>query len=467
MRSQLGDSMSLLAFVLLLLLLVWLPIPWGSNRPWSSYLMSGAVSVILMIWSASRLVTPARHERSSRAQTITCALFGIWWLYLALQVLPLPGWLLQILSTASYESYRLAGAGSGYLSVDVAQSKAMLLRYGTYVVLFVLTWKLVNTRTRLLTIIITIFGVGVAEAILGMGLWTAGKSLVPHSLSQGHWARTTGTFVNRNHYACLLAMTFCTGIGYLIMTRGLRLRSWNTQSPLISIFDNVFSGNALVVVGLILILCALLLSGSVGAFTSLFIALICMFLLSMHRMKGVMKLAGIGGITIAIAGLAVVLTGGGRLFARVAQGGISLDARIEQWIATLKILPEFLFFGVGAGNYSIVFPGYHDASLPRLHFDHVHNDYLELLVNQGLLGFGLLATAIVFVITKLIERCRRCAGQTELGAVLASCGGLVVMLVHGMVEFNFYIPANAAYFFVFMGVGMSVLHSNFKHRKSE
>ncbi|MDH3691804.1 MAG: O-antigen ligase family protein, partial [Gammaproteobacteria bacterium] len=47
------------------------------------------------------------------------------------------------------------------------------------------------------------------------------------------------------------------------------------------------------------------------------------------------------------------------------------------------------------------------------------------------------------------------------GMLFASLVGMIALLIHSTVEFNFYIPANAAYFFVLgaMGIVASTLKS--------
>jgi len=48
------------------------------------------------------------------------------------------------------------------------------------------------------------------------------------------------------------------------------------------------------------------------------------------------------------------------------------------------------------------------------------------------------------------------------GALFATIAGCVSLMVHGLVDFNLQIPANASYFFVLLGVG--VVASVLRHR---
>jgi hypothetical protein len=46
-------------------------------------------------------------------------------------------------------------------------------------------------------------------------------------------------------------------------------------------------------------------------------------------------------------------------------------------------------------------------------------------------------------------------GHVRSGALFASLTGMLAMLIHSLVEFNFQIPANALYFWVLAGTGLA------------
>ena len=80
--------------------------------------------------------------------------------------------------------------------------------------------------------------------------------------------------------------------------------------------------------------------------------------------------------------------------------------------------------------------------------NHAHNDYLEALVETGVVG-GL--CCLWFIAVLFIEAVR---GLKELGSSfgaalnLAGLMGCCGILVHSLVDFNLHIPANALLFFV-------------------
>jgi len=107
--------------------------------------------------------------------------------------------------------------------------------------------------------------------------------------------------------------------------------------------------------------------------------------------------------------------------------------------------------GSGFGTFATVFPRY------RSFFDgflanNAHDDYLELLLECGLAGFGIAVWFLVVVYREGIRNFRR-ARQSRTAmisaAALAGCTGL---LAHSFTDFNLHIPANAAWFYVLCAI---------------
>src|SRR5438552_14465454 len=142
---------------------------------------------------------------------------GIWWPvlllpgYVALQLIPLPGSLLRVLSPARAElldAVRAAVPGAaGYapLSVIPSNTLAFLLRIMAYTVVFMLvreiSWR---WERRIWAPAFPIIAVGALEASLGLIQYYLGP--------QGSPAH--GTYVNRSHFAGLLEMALPFAVIY-------------------------------------------------------------------------------------------------------------------------------------------------------------------------------------------------------------------------------------------------------------
>ena len=98
-------------FTALLILLVWLPIPLGSNHPWSWALMEVWVYLIAAVWLlkyARGRVTLTEPFRQARPALI---LFALWLGYGLLQMVPLPGSVVAAISPNTAALYQQAQLG--------------------------------------------------------------------------------------------------------------------------------------------------------------------------------------------------------------------------------------------------------------------------------------------------------------------------------------------------------------------
>ena len=70
------------------------------------------------------------------------------------------------------------------------------------------------------------------------------------------------------------------------------------------------------------------------------------------------------------------------------------------------------------------------------------------------MGFSLLAAGIVLISIRIVRAFFRRRDPLMRGALFATIVGSCSLMVHGLVDFNLQIPANASYFFVLLGIGV-------------
>ena len=212
-------------------LIVWAPVPLGSNRPWAWALLESGIFLVALLWLAGyarRETMPGPVLRASRP---ALALLALWLVYLLVQWLPMPAEWVRELSPQAAALH----AGADYLapgrpvtlSIDPHASFVFWLKSCAWAVAFFLTLALGNTRPRARLIALVLVLSGLAQAVYGGLMHLSGSDLEIFGARIPHGAQASGGFVNRNHLAGFLEITLALGIGLMVGSlRETGRRSW-------------------------------------------------------------------------------------------------------------------------------------------------------------------------------------------------------------------------------------------------
>ncbi len=445
-----------ICYLLLIALIVWLPIPLGSRMQWSIDFMLLVTFAILLMWLLANNFS--RSKTALDRGTIRVILFFmvLWLTYQIFQVLPLPESVVKILSPVTYSLYHDAMSESedfwAYgLSLDRNSSLQELLKYSAYVAMFLLTIVLVDSKRKLLTLAYVLFAVGSLEAVFGIYAMYADIYLIPKETLDGHrWV--IGTFVNRNHFAAHIVMTMGIGFG-LFFSQFHQRRPWTKlRYIMMNVTELLLRPSGWIFMCLVVLFSALLLSQSRGGIISLIGGFVIVMIAALRQKAWKQR-----GYTIIITfGLVAVLSaawlGVGDLVSRFKTLGN--DERLEQWRLTSHLIQDFPVFGVGGGNYRWVFANYREGTLRKLTYDHAHQDYMELLSEHGLVGALLLGTAFFLIIKTLFYSFNTQSHPLYRSILFGCLISMTAFLIHAFVDFNFRIPANAAYFYIISAMGL-------------
>ena len=436
------------AFAALLVVLGWIPIPLGSNRPWSWALLEVMVFLVVALWCVDYLRRPAPAPEGLRAGRWPLALMLSWAVYLLLQLVPLPPDWLAAMSPPTLEAYRaLEPAGieaATALSLDRSATAAEALKLCAYTGLFFLILVLVGSASRLATLLNWILIVGVAEALYGLGIHEATPDL-----TKG----VVGTYVNRNHFAGLMELTIAIALGLMLAHGVGRQGAAGARARLRSIADFLLGRGGWLAFGLLVMVCALIFTTSRGAIVALALAFTLTTALALAaRPSGAQELRLVPVVGIVLA-FSAIWFGLGGLPDKLGHAGLS-SGRAELREVGYRMVSDRPWFGAGAGTFRWVFPGYKDDRFGAGYYEHAHNDFIEIATDQGLVGLGLAVATLASVYAKTLHGLRVRRHPLMRGALFASILGTGSLLVHGLVDFNLQIPANAAYFFVLLGVGV-------------
>jgi O-antigen ligase len=118
---------------------------------------------------------------------------------------------------------------------------------------------------------------------------------------------------------------------------------------------------------------------------------------------------------------------------------------------SVRMFAAHPFLGSGFGTFPTAFPHYR-VFYDGFFINHAHDDYLEILLETGLAGFGIAVWLIVILYREGFRNLRgpRLSAVALIRvAALADCTGL---LAHSFTDFNLHIPANAALFYVLCAI---------------
>lgn len=433
-------------FCTLLVILVWIPIPLGSNRPWAWSIMQVMIFSLFLacVWMR-------RNERWLGIKQYKVPIV-IWLSYLAvifMQLLPLPADLVGFLSPNALELQLITENTIFYLSTDYGQSQIAFLKSVSYFCLFMSTLFLVNNVKTLRTILMTMLIAATIQALYGVleVLFGAKFSLV---FSIPVKDAVTGSFVYKNHFANYIMLGLSAGIG--IMVASLQETKTSGAKDFIRSMAQTMLGNkALIRICLAIMVIALVMSKSRMGNVAFFASMTLCGLIALGLIKNRNK-----GLTILIVSMFIIDTlilsawfGLEQVQERLSQTSLAQESRDEVIINALPILQDFPLFGSGGGSFYSIFPQYKIAELHSF-YDHAHNDYLQMAIEFGIPAASLMSVLVLLSFYKALYAMRHRKMSIMKGAAFASSMAIVGMLIHMTVDFPLQAPANAAYFVVFL-----------------
>ena len=434
----------------LLLLLLWSPIPLGSNRPWSAALLMLGIFLLagcwLCLYSLGKVAIPAPFILAKPC-LLALALSVAW---NGVQLIPLPENWVDALSPYATEVYASELKMQGHsvpLSVDVDASLFSLLKGTAYLVFFGLVLLVVDSSHRLKMLACTLLVGGVLQASYA--------SL--RALSGQDWTDANGTFVNRNHLAGYLEMCLGIGVG-LLMSYPKINSSTRWRARLKGVLQLLLGPKALIRIGLAIMVIALVLTKSRMGNTAFFTSLLISGSLSMALFKNAKRSAAILLASLIIIDMFIVGQWFGieKVATRIQQTTLVTEDRDEADISALPLFKDYWLTGSGVGSFYNIFCQYdHNGSMGF--WDHVHNDYVEFACEFGVIGFVPLSLAVLFSLHAGMKAQLNQHTGIRRGMGFGSVMGIIAILIHSCVDFNLQIPSNALLFILNMAIAWIAL----------
>jgi O-antigen ligase len=182
------------------------------------------------------------------------------------------------------------------------------------------------------------------------------------------------------------------------------------------------------------ILIALFLTGSLGAISSLALAVIIyLYLKSGHHKKILIYLLGI----LTILGLVFMFRNAPQK--AHFQPAFSAVMRLNYWAETLRIIKLHPWTGVGIGNFNLEYSRY------------AHNSYLQIWTEMGILGIISILWLIFCACRDVVKRSLR-GDDSDLVPLIC----ILIFVIHNVVDFSFFLPEVSYIWWLIMGVTIGI-----------
>jgi len=386
-------------------LLLFGPLAFGAVEPWSIFTLELGSAVLFLLWVGKQAVLDGQMNVRWNPLFLPMGVFGA---LIAAQIVL-------------------------HLSAYPHDTVSISLQYFAYAMLCFLAGQtlLRGAQARSLALIFSVYGAALAGFALLQGISSNGKLYWIRQPRSGGWIY--GPYVNHNHYAGLMEML----VPIPLIVALTRLAPAKVRA--------VAAATAAVMVGTIF------LSGSRGGMMAIVAELVILAALLVKQKRGLRTAIGIGVFLAIVVGL-LVWIGGAELSQRIATAGpghSELSSDIRSYINRdgFRMFLKRPVLGWGLGTFPIVYPQFR-TFYTNFFVNEAHNDYLQLLVEMGVLGFATMLWFVVTLYLKAFKKIKNWPGEMSGAVTLACVLGLSGILIHSAVDFNLQIPANAALFYV-------------------
>jgi O-antigen ligase len=385
-------------------LLLFGPLAFGVREPWSVFVIEAGAASLVVLWVWQQVA----------------------WDELRVSGSPL---FLPMLAFVVLMLLQLALGRTAYR--HETQSHAFLYcAYGAICFLLVQCLRKA-AQVKTLAIVLTAYGSTLALFAVLQSLGSNSKLYWLRTPRFGGWIY--GPYVNHNHYAGLMEMLIPIPL-VLSMTGYVRGKHKLLAAAAAAVMAST-----------------VFLSGSRGGMLAIAVEGVVLAAILIKRQTGPRVALALGAFLVMVVGLLSWL-GGGELTKRMAS--IQSEAKAEISSGTrlaidrdgLRMFTQKPVLGWGLGTFPEVYPQYR-SFYTNFRVNAAHNDYVQLLVEMGALGFAAMLWFVVTLYRSATRKLHHWHSDLNGAIALAALLGCTGILVHSFLDYNLQIPANAALFY--------------------
>jgi O-antigen ligase len=388
----------------LCVLLIFAVLAFGAVNEWSTFAFEAGAAVLFLVWAGQQFV--------SRRVT------------LSKNPLYLPAFLFFGLVLA-----QVALRKSAYEYVTEYE----VLQYVAYGIVLLIGAECVREERarKIFALVMIVFGACYAFFALAQELTANGKLF--WMISPRFGGSIYGSYVDHDHYAGLMEML--------------------VPIPFVLCMGHLLRGGkrALVAFCAVLMASTIFLSGSRGGMLAFILEIVLFATLTLVQRRN--PRVALGSVAVCVLVLTfLVFLGKGQVLGRL--GDLSPGTRLDITKDCLRMFSHRPVWGWGLGTFPTVYPSYR-SFYTNLFINEAHNDYAQLLVETGLLGFALMLWFLICLYRNGLPTSRRWEFKWDGAVSFAALLGCTGILLHSFVDFNLQIPANAALFYLLCGMAAS------------
>lgn len=429
-----------------------IPILFGAVQPWVWSIYTVCIFTAFFI-----LLLQDQDRRIWIHSKIIFIFLGSFFVVTLSQFLPIPFSVLSFLSPIRYDLLARSSAivNSNIiwhtLSYSPLNSLAWWLFLLSLLLFFFVFRNSFKSSKHLRFLVWILFGVASFEALYGLV-----QALVPTigvlwvDYVGAYLGDARGTYINRNHFAGFIEMMLPLLLGYV-----LSLGNWQVKLSLKALMStDRLNFQFFLTIGLTVMALALLFSKSRAGITSGVLGFLTFVVLLHFGSKGIPRSFWVvTGIIVGIIAFYSFKIGVDPVLERFLRVSKS-TSRMDFWSDSLMIIKDHPF-GTGLATFKQVFPVYNVSTVAETTPHYAHNDYLQLLVETGWIGFLALVTAFFLFLMRSFQKVKQMrlrANPFRFFMAIGALSGLVSIAFHSFFDFNLQIPANCVYFVMLLGI---------------
>ena len=394
-----------------------------------------SVPVLLLAFSRLGQVQLDRWKR---------IIIGLWLMTLVmvgLQLLPLPvSWIERLpMRSAVIEDLNSAGVNLKSMPITLAKwatVRGFLAVTATFAIFLLAMTLNVSAKQRLLKLTVI---AAVLMALVGFAQAGAGEHSQLRPFPYHHPIGAIGSFANRNHFACFMAMMIPFGILF-----ASKAANRGRQTEMVLWYAAL----------IILTLAAALSFSRTGILLSL-MAFVAGFWIVPKKVMGSMRLA-VPLLVVGLIVLAVYTYAYSGIAARLAQDPLA-DLRFQYLNFGEIVVGAYWPIGSGFGSFPWVYAPFEPVeAMTSSYAARAHNDPLQLAIGGGAFAVAMMAAWLIAIVALALRNFRKSVAKFGGGMYVHRVASIALMipLVHSLVDYPLRTMAISTTFALFLAVSL-------------